>query len=532
MQPKFNKFGHRQPSGRGTRTGSALLSSLAVVIGVGALTAVSVQLQTARLSRLQTENDKKRAFYLAEAALAEALLSLQEEGTGNIATEESPAGFGDGFLFTETVEDEFGLLHLDGYGIQGDARHRLSAVIQKEFKPLAREGFYGKDMLIVNSGVFTSTDTTAYDAYKAAIDAAKAAAGLTDAISSADGLPILPDDVSPRLASDGIITILGGVGPLFTDLLADVRPGPDSSLYLPIGARVSGLTSPRPERAALPRIQPPVVPAQPDVVVPRGGSLSITSSGEYELIQVNVNSTLYLTGPLTVVVDRWTQAGSVVVDGSAGPVDIYVREGFSLPASGSFTNVGAQASHLRIQVLAQDSVPAVAGVLQIASIQPFIGQIYAPRANVVLPPGSRIKGAIAAWTLQVGIRSRLEHDPMLLVHGLGKDVMTQVSWGVEVVPTEIADPVAYDPARDYAALAIVPPSPAISHRPLAEVVRFLSAETGLVVTLRGSLADVPVRKVGAVLDTVVATDPRFDAVRQPGGHVDDDIDDDLPSEEP
>jgi hypothetical protein len=514
------------------RDGSALLSSLAVVIGVGALTAVSLQIQTARLSRLQTENDKKRAFYLAEAGLAEALLSLQEEGTGNIGTEESPAGFGDGFLFTETVEDEFGLLHLDAYGIQGVARERLSAVVQKEFKPLAREGFYGKDMLIVNSGVFTSTDTTAYDAYKAQIEAAKAAAGLTDAICSADGLPILPEDVSPRLASDGIITILGGIGPLFTELLADVRPGPGASFLLPIGARVAGLTAPRPERAALPRIQAPIVPAQPNLVVPRGTSQSITSSGEYALIQINNNGTLYLTGPLSLVVDQWTHDGAVVVDGSAGPVDLFVRNGFALSNQGSFINVGAQASHLRIQVLAQDAQPLVAGAVQFETNQPFIGQIYAPRANVVLPTGSNVKGAIAAWTLQVGIRSRLEHDPMLLVHGLGKDVMTQVSWGVEVVPTEIADPVAYDPARDYAALAIVPPAPAISHRPLAEVVRYLSAETGLIVTLRGRLADLPPRKVAAVLDTVLPADPRFADVKHPGGRVDHDIDDDEHSDEP
>jgi hypothetical protein len=532
MPTKRSQWSARRAQGHRSQAGSALLASLAVVIGVGALTAVSLQLQTARLSRLQTENDRKRAFYLAEAALAEARLSLQQDGSGNIGSEALPAAFGDGYIFTETVEDEFGILHLDAYGIQGSARERLSMAVQKQFKPLAREGFYGKDFVMINAGVQTIVDKSVYETYQQDLEAAKDAALATDLIVAADGLPQLPEDINPRISGDGAITVFGGTGSLATTIDADVRPGPGRSFVWPMGAIITGLTAPRPEKADLPNIVLPQVPAGADIVVSSGTPQSYNSDKQVARVEVKKDATLYLTGPMSLVVERWIHHGIVVVDGSAGPVDVFVTEDLHIRSSGSFVNVGAKASHLRIQMTAKDAFPGIAGVFRFDTTQQFIGQIYAPNANIALPALSWIKGSISAWTLVVGGRSLLEHDPLLLVDGLGKTVMTPISWRVDVAPEEIANPLNYDPAGDYAALSIVPPTPVNSHRPLAEVVRFVHAESGKTVTLRGNRTDLPARKFTAVLDVVLPNDVRWDDVKLPGGVVDDSIDDDLPPDAP
>lgn len=511
---------------RNSRGGSALLASLAVVIGVGALTAVSLQLQSSRLSRLQTENDKKRAFYLAEAALAEAVLSLQNDGSGNIASEAAPAAFGDGFVFAETTEDEQGLLHVDAYGIQGRARQRLSRVLEKEFKPISREGFYGRESLLINPGTQAFTNTQAYRLYRQSVLAAKAAAAGTNLIVAADGLPNLPSDVRPRLSSDGPIVLLGGVGPLFTSLDVDVRPGPASLLVLPVGTAVAGITAPRAEPAPLPRIRPPQLPGAPDMILRRLQTGSLVDSSRLLRVTVPATAVLNLTGPLTLVVDEWTQAGTVNVNATQGPVDLYVLERLTVEAGARFNNPSGQASSLRIQVSAEDLLPLVVDKLRWNSAVPFVGQLYAPKANVILPGSMHFKGSLAARTLQVGSRALLEHDPMLAVNGIGTNSFTDRSWRVLPVPPELADPVAYDPGREYQQLAIEPLLPAFSHRPVEQVVRFTQAETGRLVTYRGSLGDVAPRRIAAVVDTVASNDPRFPAVRRPGGGVDDDIDDD------
>jgi hypothetical protein len=512
---------------RGRRRGSALLASLAVVIGVGALTAVSLQLQTSRLSRLQTENDKKRAFYLAEAVLAEAVLSLQHDGSGNIASEAAPAAFGDGFVFAETTEDEAGLLHVDAYGIQGRARQRLTRVLEKEFKPLSREGFYGRETLIVNPGTQAFTDTRAYRLYRQSVRAAKDAADGTNLIVAADGLPNLRNDVRPRLSSDGQIALLGGVGPLFTSLDVDVRPGPNAVLVLPVGTSVAGVTAPRAEPAPLPRIRPPKLPGAPDLLLRRLQTDSLQNSSRLLRISVPSTAILNLTGPLTLVVDEWTQGGTVNVNSTNGPVDLYVMQRFTLDSGARFNNPSGQASSLRIQVSAEDLAPLVIDRVRWNSNLPFIGQLYAPKANVRLPDRIHFKGALAAGTLQVGSRALLEHDPMLAVNGIGTNSFTDRSWRVLPVPPELADPVAYDPARQYQQLAIEPLLPAFSHRAVEQVVRFTQAETGRLVTYRGNLGDVAPRRIAAVIDTVSSNDARFPAVRRPGGAIDDDIDDDV-----
>lgn len=141
-------------------SGGALVAALTVVATVGMLSAMTFQLNQSTWQRQLTENNRKRAFYLAEAGISESMAAITMGLGGNVGSKEEPAQFGEGFVFSEVLEDQWGVLQIDSYGICGDARHHLSLAVEKLHVPLAQEGFFGEQFVEIGAN---TTVTTAPD---------------------------------------------------------------------------------------------------------------------------------------------------------------------------------------------------------------------------------------------------------------------------------------------------------------------------------------------------------------------------------
>lgn len=350
--------------GRSGESGGALVAAVTVVATVGMLSAMTFQLNQSTWQRQLTENNKKRAFYLAESGIAESMAALTMGLGGNVASQAEPAMFGEGYVFSEVLEDQHGLLHVDSYGICGDARHHLAVVLGKLHVPLAREGFFGDEFVRVGSSALI--DSTADPASgggsgdtkdagdgrsttpeppapapdperivkTADVDMEKAEMLRREGenwkvawkgggdfqqnawdqpevggekyasgvpLGTGDERPSSPTDTTAKLGSNGPITIEPGLlAPTLID--ASVHPGPGEVVTPGVGVTITGATTPRITATVLPTLEAPVLTPAGDLTLTRGATLLLNEPYlEYGAISLEATTVLTLAGPAQVV---------------------------------------------------------------------------------------------------------------------------------------------------------------------------------------------------------------------------------------
>ncbi|QDV05912.1 hypothetical protein Poly30_14150 [Planctomycetes bacterium Poly30] len=155
----------------GKRAGFALVLALILVTVVSGLCIGFVQL-AAKTSKAQTGSvDQMRAFYLAEAGLAEAFHAVRMGRSGRIASANNAASYGDGLLWVESAETPDRKVWLRATATVGGGRAMLGLIVEPEEPPL---GFFADEEIIIESTLladgFDSTDRS-YDEEIAAIAA-------------------------------------------------------------------------------------------------------------------------------------------------------------------------------------------------------------------------------------------------------------------------------------------------------------------------------------------------------------------------
>ena len=350
---------------KSSESGGALAAALTVVATVGLLSAMTFQLNQSTWRQQLAENDKKRAFYLAESGLAESIAALTLGLGGNIASREEPAEFGEGYVFSETLEDQWGNLNVDAWGISGDARHHLSVVLAKLYMPLAREGFFGSEFVTVGAEVSLQSvaapgsgggsdspprsDTNSGNAQDPGpfgqvspgqlnngshrgLDEARlvqldnenrtidwfgggdfklntwdnpepTGKKYADGVpfGSGDQRPSPPDDTEAKLGSNGPIQIEPGVTTQ-TLIDASVHPGPGQVVTPGVGVSILGDTTPRSEPTDLPILEPPTLDPAGDLTLAEGlAQLLEQPASEYGAVSLTGSSVLTIAGPAQVV---------------------------------------------------------------------------------------------------------------------------------------------------------------------------------------------------------------------------------------
>ena len=130
------------------RRGSALVLALIVVMIVASLGAAYLQVATSITSRQSNEVENVKAFYLAEAGLAESFQAVRMGRTGQVGSQFTPATHGEGLLWVDALAMGEEQVRLESTALVGAGRATLALVVEPIEIPL---GFFSEEDLLVDS---------------------------------------------------------------------------------------------------------------------------------------------------------------------------------------------------------------------------------------------------------------------------------------------------------------------------------------------------------------------------------------------
>jgi hypothetical protein len=409
------------------RRGSALIPALFVVLLLSSLSLAYVRISIDRHRETRAFADAKRAFYLAEAGLAESFFGLATGRNGNVASDELPAAFGGGVFWVVVEDAGDGRLRLKSTGLAGGGRSSLSLVVEEANESVASLGMFGGDGLFAEAGATID----AYDSRAGGYAEQLAAGGVDGA----------------RIGSNGDVT-LRGTREAPTAVRGDATPGPENAVVRDAAVTISGSTEPREEPYDLPRIDLPPVDLDGPRVERASRHPVVVPPGEHgwTTLRLESEAKLVLSGPATVVVDvlEVLPQASLTIDGAGGPVRLHVREKLDLAPGSAISSLAASPQDVALLVSAsrtadRDGDGTPEPPVRLEAKGSFQGTIYAPHAAVALPAGLEVFGAAAARSLTVRAGARLHFDRALAEVGGAAEKLPHVScWRVvELPPVEI-----------------------------------------------------------------------------------------------
>jgi hypothetical protein len=454
--------------------GSALLAVVGMTVTIAMLSAIMLQQSVQNLRHQAGSTDKSKALYVAEAGLAEGLLSLRTGGSGNVGTETQPAAFGDGAFWVTTVEDANGLFHIECTSITGRARATLETIVEPVFTPVAALGLFGGSGVVVQSGATVAPYASRNDILEALIAAYGDERVL--AYIEANGFPS-PDQVEALLGSlglevpyqlvvgsNGSILVEGSGSAGVTTVQGDVIPGTEGSVEVGSGAQISGSTAPREEQAELPEIELPTLPLERAYTLAAGGRITV-GPDRRNFVSVNISNraVMRIVGPTTLLVDdlNVVSGATLEIDSTNGPVEIYTRNKLNVASGSRLVNLQQDPNGLRLFVTADDAEPPSVVAALLGGVGNLVGgllggtptppppkvtflpsndayaQIVAPKANVVLREDSRFHGSIAAEWLVVSTGADFRYDNSLLEVDEQSANLVTISWQVLEIPESV-----------------------------------------------------------------------------------------------
>lgn len=433
--------------------GGALAAALMAVTVIAFLGAGLIQVAGAQLQRHSRAIETKQAFYVAEAGLSEAWFAIAQGKSGNIASAGQPSRLNNGLFWVEANWLPEGLVELSATGLSGGGRAAIEIIVERPTNPYAELGVFGENGVMVRR------------------------MSVVDGWDAANGEYVKPylrekgEDFPVRVHSNGDVTAKGiSTDPLEqTKVFGDLRPGKDGTVTLGSGVLVTGSTAPKSAPETIPEVQVPSVTLGRATVLANDTTLSGDTLG-IEALAVGPGVTLTLVGPLELVVGSLTvdATGGVVIDGSAGPVALYVDGPVSMPAGSTLNTVSEVASAAALFLLEEHSAEQLAmtkkTALDFAPSGEFFGMLIAPEAFLMLPAELRVHGSVAAKDLELAQGSRVTFDLEALHNATGGAGMPLlISWRVIELPDVEIVRQRSDPVAQLAMSGVTPLTPTEGH---------------------------------------------------------------------
>ncbi len=354
-----------RPNARQPRRGAVLILALIAVVTVSTMAAGFLQLAAMRTKSQVGAVDRKEAFYLAEAGLAEAYVGLRVGRTGNVGTETSPAGFGGGLFWVDAEDLGNEQIALHSTGMAGRARVSLDIVVERSGSGPRPMGLYTAGALALAPG----TTVDSYDSTQGTYGEQEGSDAMLEGVSSVGS----GSDLSLSGTRDKPVVIRG-----------DVSYGSGASYIKGGDVYVSGTEG----AAATPR---PLNPVQlPSLIkypaLTHSSAIPIVvGPGEHAFdgLLLEENAEALLQGPLVLLAgDLVLEEGArLIADTAAGPVDIYVDDNLSLGLGSTVENLTDDPQLLTIQYAG-----STAATLSVQG--EFYGVLSAPTAEIVLSKSS------------------------------------------------------------------------------------------------------------------------------------------------
>ena len=381
--------GHRTGGGK---RGSALVFSLVVVVGMGAM---SLSLLAINMSVEKAQRQQQRSlssFYAAEAGLSAAYLDLVNGGDGSLGSEDAPVELGGSTYFVTVADLGSGMTSLVSTGDSNNQRSRHELVVEQLSTGLFQYAAFGDDGVLLNSNAFTDSYDSSAGSYVSQVSG--------DHANEEGGL-----------GSNADITIDSN-----TDVYGSATPGPtgifDDSAS---NTYISGATTPRANLMALPPITLPTTALSGDY---DAGASDVLTTGEYHFgdLEIKANRSLTLEGPATLLVENFTlrSNGDFIVDTTAGAVEIYVTGSFDLRSNGDVITNSDSALDLSLFLTTDNhGVGDTGDTIAFNSNADFTGTVYAPDAYVTIDSNFEIYGGIIADFVELSSFTSIHYDETL-----------------------------------------------------------------------------------------------------------------------
>jgi len=390
--------------------GSALAHATIMVLALAAILTAIFRITTAEYVRSRQWRDETRSFYIAEAGMNEALGTLIVEGKAALLALSYPRTMGSGTYSVDVVlgEDDPILLdwriRLSAFGAEGRARSGIQVVAWAIPNGEYTFAAFGEDGVLLNSNAYI------------------------DSYDSNDG-------PYPGLEPSGYFGNVGSNEDIELDanaqIYGDTVPGPDGVLIdSDPNTYVFGATSSADEDVVLDPVIVPVVPPTGFMVVAGTQTLG-PGSVHKTAISVKAGGLLKLVGPAVVVIDdlELLSNSNLVVDATAGPVEIYGTGDFELKSNSSVTTLADQAKDISV-FLTADTDASPAKVVSLNSNSQFTGTIYAPEADLTLKSNFNLFGAVVGESVTLASNSALHFDEDLMYLDGIEPEYAQLSWRV------------------------------------------------------------------------------------------------------
>lgn len=479
-------------AGRSRRSGSVLVIAIMAVMLVAVLGTGYMQLQASVTRRQMHAVDTKRAFYLAEAGLAEGFTGLKMGRTGSVGTPEQPAVFGDGLLWVEATDHGPGRVQFECTALVGTGRATLGMVAEQAAVDSARLGMFADGDVVVREG--------------ALIDGWDSSLGTYADQLAPDAVPPHVESTGQLVGSNGAIALIGSAAQP-TRVYGDVTAGPDLSVGTSGTVTVTGEKKSADDPFTLPAVEPPDI-AKASGLTLAGVEPFHVPSGEagYEFLKVESGAELVLVGPLRLLVGGLSVAegASLTFDTENGAVELVVETSAKLAPGSKVTTSDTDPSLVALRVAGEQG-DAPEPLVALAGLGAFYGTVYAPDADVALSSPFEVFGWVTAGGLDIGREARVHVDRALSVTGENGVIETQYGGWRIVDLSQVAG--ATRTSDPFQALGLDPAAldtPADSHD-LSDVVMTVHYEAvpgGPVLTFTGPESGFDFDLVSTVVDIV------------------------------
>ena len=390
------------------RRGSILVPALMVVGLVFVLAVGVIQFSTTSGKTSAVAVDRKNAFYLAEAGLADSYAGLCVGKTGNIGTSDLPAAIGDGIFWAESTDLGDDRFELECTAIYGRASVTLGLVTERIEEPIEELGLHSVNGFRLDPGTYVDSYDSSQGTY---VEQSTAGLNLDEAVVSSSGAILLDERTTVRGS------LAHGIGSTAT-----VHPT----------ASVSGAVGPQARAPVWPAIEPPAVAAAPDITLGSTETLVIPP-GEYGMTSVRLasGSDAVITGPATLVVQDFVSESSsrLTLDTRGGEVDLYVTGTLDLRAGSVLEMLTEDPQDVTVQIGSGEST--------LAAASEFYGQVYAPSSALLIGSSFELFGGVVAQDLALAPGARLHMDIAEYASRESR-LPRMLSWRVVDIPDAVA----------------------------------------------------------------------------------------------
>ena len=423
------QFGCRTNRRESRRGGALLLATIAVGV-VAVITTALLQVVSISTRKEQSALDTRRAFYLAEAGLAEAYSGIRIGKTGRVGTRATPAVLGDGLFWVEATEPDEGRIELTSTAMCGVGLASLSMNVEKGEQSVATLGVFSSAALSIPPG--------------STIQGFDSEAGL--------GL------ATGRIGSNGGISATGtAFRP--TVIRADLLPGARQTATLGTNVTHEGGIEARDATVALPAVEVPFVPVSAGVHHASPIPL-VLPSGDVEkaYLRVDSDSHVIVQGPCNLVVNDLVleHDASLEFDTQLGPIRVWVLGTLTMDWGSEVTCSGTDSSQLLVQV-------ASASPALLSSSGRLYGVVYAPLADVTVGSRAELHGSVVAKKLNLTAGAKLSFDRHLDEASETAQMPKLLSWRILELANSAGPGGVSDPFTKLGLDPDLLPTPSVAH---------------------------------------------------------------------